>query len=401
MFTRFVGMSFKIFKLKKYATVLLSALLILPIMLTHQAKSPAKVGTMTASGTPQADISLFAGSRINEEPSLSAKSAVLLECNSKMAVFEKNAHARMPMASTTKIMTALVVIRNASLTDTVMIPKEACGIEGSSVYLREGEKFTVEELLYALMLASANDAAAALAIHTCGSIEDFAKKMNECAAELGLRNTHFTNPHGLFDEDHYTTAYELALIACAASENDTFRKITSTQKTVIRRDSKESARLLTNHNKLLRSYDGCFGIKTGFTKKSGRCLVSGAERDGMSFIAVTLDAPDDWNDHRAMLNAAFMQYEKITPPDGCGISYMLPVSGSYQSSVLCQSTQKISVIVNKGEKAELTCKIYARRMELAPVHAGQKVGKAVYILNGSVIAECELLAVYSAAKRKN
>lgn len=387
-------------KLRNYATSLLSVVLILLMSASFLRKAPTSDGSVKTNAHGNCGISLFVGTPLSGEPSVSAKSAVLIECSSGKAVFEKNAHARMPMASTTKIMTALVVIENALLTDTVKIPREACGIEGSSIYLREGEEFTVEELLYALLLASANDAATALALHISGSVEAFADRMNELARDLCLKDTHFTNPHGLHDADHYTTAYELAIIARAAAENDTFRKITSTQKTVIRRDSKESARLLTNHNKLLRSYDGCFGIKTGFTKTSGRCLVSGAERDGMSFIAVTLNAPDDWNDHKNLLNAAFSQYKRITPFDGGEIEYMLPLVGSYQASVLCRTTQALTVISDKDTDQTVTYKIYARRLEYAPIYAGQCVGKVVFLLNGRKIAECDLISVYSAAKRK-
>lgn len=400
MFTRFVGMSSRKSTQKNYATTVLSLALILLISV-HFNRAPIYGDSLPSNAQATDGVSLFLGNDLKDPPQISAEGAVLIECDSGTAVFEKNAHVRMPMASTTKIMTALVVIDNAQLTDTVRIPREACGIEGSSVYLREGEEFTVEELLYALMLASANDAAAALAIHTSGSVEAFAEEMNELARDLGLSDTHFTNPHGLHDEDHYTTAYELALIARAAAKNGTFRKITSTQKTVIRRHSKESAHLLTNHNKLLRSYDGCFGIKTGFTKTSGRCLASGAERDGMSFIAVTLNAPDDWNDHKRLLDAAFSQYRRVTLFEVGDVEYMLPISGSYQSSVLCQSTQSLTVITDKSKNPNVTYKIYARRFELAPIESGQCVGKVMFLYGGKFIAECDLRAVYSAAKRKN
>lgn len=387
-------------RLKYYATSALSLALILLISLSFFKKTPMPENAVTVSTRDTNEISLFLGSNLPKKVSVSAKSAVLIECGSGKAVFEKNAHVRMPMASTTKIMTALVVIESVDLSDTVTVPREACGIEGSSVYLREGEKFTVEELLYALLLASANDAATALALHTSKSIESFAEEMNELAAELGLRNTHFTNPHGLHDDGHYTTAYELAHIARAAAKNDTFRKITSTQRIIIRRDSKESARLLVNHNRLLRSYDGCFGIKTGFTKASGRCLVSGAERDGVSFIAVTLDAPDDWNDHKALLDAAFSQYQRITLFDAGEIEYMLPIAGSYQTSVLCKSTKAFSVVTDKGTAPNVTYKIYAHRPHFAPISAGKTVGRVVFLINGNIIAECELRSVFSAAKRK-
>ena len=392
-------MSVKGKKAKNYVTVLLSAVLILPVLLIQLLPAtPAAVSPQASDAT--GDMTVFIGNKLSANIEVSAKGAVLVEADSGNAVFEKNANKRMPMASTTKIMTALTVLHSVPITDTVIIPRGACGIEGSSVYLREGERFTVEELLYALLLASANDAATALAIHTCGSVDAFAEKMNEHAHSLGLSNTHFVNPHGLHDERHYTTAYELALIARAASRNATFKRITSTQKTVIRRDSKESARLLVNHNRLLSSYEGCFGIKTGFTKASGRCLVSAAQRDGMTFIAVTLNAPDDWNDHKAMFNAAFSQYKRSTPFPAGAVEYMLPLSGSYQSSLLCRSTRSLSVITDKDEAPEVTYKIYARRLWLAPIHRGQCVGKVVFMRNGRIIAECELRTAYFAAKRK-
>ena len=171
-------------------------------------------------------------------------------------------------------------------------------MEGSSVYLAQDEVLTLKELLYALLLESANDAAVAIAMAVDGSVDAFADRMNRYAAQLGLKDTHFVNPHGLDDDAHYTTARELALITRAALENPDFREIVSTQKTVIPLRGSEGVRLLLNHNRLLREYDGCIGVKTGFTKKTGRCLVSAAERDGVMLIAVTLGAPDDWNDHR-------------------------------------------------------------------------------------------------------
>ena len=331
-------------------------------------------------------------------PNISAKSAAVIECSSGEIVFSKNENERLPMASTTKIMTAITVIEASDLSARVTVPKEACGIEGSSVYLREGEVFTVEELLYALMLASANDAATALALHTCGSIEAFADKMNEKAASLGLTDTHFTNPHGLNDSEHYTTAKELAIISAYASQNEDFRRICSTKKTIIRRDSKESARLLTNHNKMLTLYEGAFGVKTGFTKASGRCLVSGAERDGLSFIAVTLCAPDDWNDHRALLDLAFSSYEKKTLLSKSELTLSLPLAGGLQSSVLCTNAEEISVIVPKG-----TCSfeqvLEIKRFEFAPVERGERVGRIIFRYKGKAIAQSSIVTVYCAKER--
>ena len=249
---------------------------------------------MPASALPEAELPL------------SAESAILMDASDGSVLYEKNAHARKGMASTTKIMTALVAAQSMPLDKNILIPKEAVGIEGSSVYLTEGESLTVRQLLYALLLSSANDAATALAIASAGSVESFAEKMNLFAKELGLSDTHFINPHGLYHEDHYTTAFELALITAAALRNTTVKEIVSTYKTDIPLGNEKKGRLLVNHNKLLKLYEGAIGVKTGFTKKTGRCLVSAAERDGLTLIAVTLNAPDDWNDHIKMLDHGFV-----------------------------------------------------------------------------------------------
>jgi D-alanyl-D-alanine carboxypeptidase len=206
--------------------------------------------------------------------STSAYSAALYVPETQSFLYLKNADKKLPMASTTKIMTALITLEQCKLTDEVIICKDAVGVEGSSAYLKEGESFTVEQLLYALLLQSANDAAVALAYQVSGSVEDFAYLMTERAESIGATNTRFSNPHGLDCEDHYTTARDLALIAAEAMKNEEFVKISSTVKKSFGRD--EICRTFINHNKLLRRYDGCIGVKTGFTKKSGRCLVSAA-----------------------------------------------------------------------------------------------------------------------------
>lgn len=340
----------------------------------------------------------FLRSKQTSALSLSAQSAVLIEAESGTVIYEKNGTKRMPMASTTKIMTALVVLRSLDLNKTIKIPREACGIEGSSVYLREGEEFSVKELLYALLLASANDAATALAIASCSSVEAFADRMNQMATELGLENTHFTNPHGLHDEDHYTTARDLAAIASEASKNEVFREICSSEKTTIRRDSKESARLLVNHNKLLRRYEGCFGIKTGFTKTSGRCLVSGAERDGLSLIAVTLNAPDDWNDHETLLDYGFSLYSKRTLAEVGELSFLLSLTGGRQSTVICANKEQVCAVL-PNDAGAIDTVFDVRRFEFAPVCAGDVIGTVYFVCDGKIVAKAEIVALYSAEKR--
>ena len=201
-------------------------------------------------------------------PSISARSAILIAAETGEALFEKAADERLPMASTTKIMTALAAIESMPLDTVVTVPAGAVGVEGSSVYLEAGEKLTLEDLLYALLLASANDAATAIALTVSGSVEEFAALMNEKAAALGLSGTHFTNPHGLYDEEHYTTAADLAKLTAYALENEVFAKIVSTYKRTIPLNGDNGVRVLINHNRLLRMSDDVIGVKTGFTKKA-------------------------------------------------------------------------------------------------------------------------------------
>ena len=280
---------------------------------------------------------------------ISAKSAILIDADSGRVLFEKDADTPMGMASTTKLMTALVALRLCDADKKISIPSEAVGVEGSSVYLVEGEVLTLAELLYALLLASANDAAVAIAVGTSGSVEDFSAEMNACARELGLTDTSFTNPHGLYDDGHYTTARELAVIAAEALREPLIAEIVGAQKATIPHDGVADKRLLVNHNKLLRTYEGAVGMKTGFTKKTGRCLVSAARRDGLTLIAVTLNAPDDWRDHSILLDYGFENYErKILYPAGT-FTYSLPLCDGNTDSVTLTNTEPICLTVRRGE----------------------------------------------------
>lgn len=253
----------------------------------------------------------------------SAHAACLIDAKSGAVLYSYNSDKRLPMASTTKIMTALTVLETLDPETEITVPKEACGVEGSSIYLYPQEKITVKNLLYGLMLESGNDAASALAYACCGSEEEFAKLMNGKAHGLGLIDTNFTNPHGLPDENHYTTAYELALIAAKALENDDFRTIASTASYSCKVEGKNASRFFSNHNRLLRTYNGCIGVKTGFTKTAGRCLVSAAERDGKRYVAVTLGDGNDWQDHTSLLDFAFENFgcAEIAPKDGILVYY--------------------------------------------------------------------------------
>ena len=329
---------------------------------------------------------------------ISGSAAVLISADTGEVLYEKNADTRLPMASTTKIMTALVTLENADLDDTVTVSPEAAGIEGSSIYLYAGEKISVESLLYALMLESANDAAAALAIHVAGSVADFAALMNKKADELSLVNTHFTNPHGLYDDEHYTSARDLALIAIAALGNEKFREIVSTEKKSVPMEDGSAARLFINHNKLLRTYGGAIGVKTGFTKKSGRCLVSAAERDGMTFVAVTLSAPDDWRDHAALLDYAFSCYEKIKLEDALALDYTLPVVGGEIDFIKCKNKEDVYAYIKKDNK-NITKTVELRRFYFAGIKKGDVLGRVCYYNNGKMIAKAELVALFDGPRK--
>ena len=330
--------------------------------------------------------------------SVSAESAVLINAENGDIYFEKNAEKRLPMASTTKIMTALVAIENSKMQDTVIIDRRAVGVEGSSVYLTDGELLTMEDLLHCLLLASANDAAEAIALEIGGSIDSFAAMMNEKAHELGLKNTHFDNPHGLDSEAHYTTARDLAAITAYALKNPDFSRMVSTYKRNI--ECEVGTRYLINHNRLLKSYEGCIGVKTGFTKRSGRCLVSAAERDGMCLIAVTLNAPDDWNDHKRMFDHGFSSYHKLMLLGENQYSTSLPVVGGKEQTVLVRSTKSVEAILPSSVSID-DCRvdISLPHFLYAPIEKGDIIGKASCFIDGKLIGESDIIALYGAQKR--
>lgn len=329
-------------------------------------------------------------------PSLSAQAAVLMDGHSGELLYGHNADERLPMASTTKIMTALLALERGELDIEYAMPAEAVGVEGSSIYLVEGERLTLRELVYALMLESANDAATAIAIILSGSVAAFADEMNRRAAELGLTGTHFTNPHGLDDAEHYTTARDLARLSCAALQNDEFRTIVSTRKRNITFNSGEGIRLLVNHNRMLRSYEGAIGVKTGYTKRCGRCLVSAAERDGMRLIAVTLNAPDDWNDHTALLDWGFASYVRVRLAEVGSYRTELPVCGGSVERLICSNSLPAELTLPAGH-GEISCTVEAPRFLMAPVTARRQVGQLIYRCDGEIIATLPLIAESGAA----
>ena len=315
--------------------------------------------------------------------SVSAASAALYDPLTGSLLYEKAADERRPMASTTKIMTALVTVENCDLAEVVTVPRQAAAIEGTRMYLETGEKVTVKELLQGLLLSSGNDAAMALACHVAGDVPGFAALMNDKAAELGLRDSHFENPSGLDGETHYTTARELAVIAAHLLENPILSELVSLQ--TVKTDN---GRYLTNHNKMLRLYDGATGVKTGFTKKSGRCLVSSAARNGRELIAVTLAAPDDWNDHTALLDYGFSLFQETAlmgkGADGPEIAL------ADGRRVGTYAAGEISFFLQEGEREQLHWQLEGPQMVYAPVVAGETFGQLVCYLGEKEIGRTEL-----------
>ncbi len=313
--------------------------------------------------------------------SVGAGSAILIDAESGSVLYSKNADMQRGMASTTKIMTALVVLETLSPEDVVEITPEMTGVEGSSLYLTVGERLSVEELLYGLMLESGNDAAVALAIACDGSAEKFAERMNAKAASMGLTHTHFANPHGLSAAGHYTTARELALITAEAMRNDSFRAIVSTYQKQIPYQNQPQARYLTNHNPLLKKYDGMIGVKTGWTTADGKCFVTAAQRDGLTLIAVSLGDTNMSVTHKALLDHGFEAFAAI--PLKVNAPLNVPLAGGMQDFLPLQAQGELTVCLPKGETVQT-------RLELPPflyagTEKGQTVGRAVFYWNDTEI----------------
>ena len=314
---------------------------------------------------------------------VSAHKAIVMDAQTGRVYFEKDADSRSLIASTTKIMTALVVCRQCNVLDRVRIPKEAVGIEGSSMYLREGEILTVQELLYGLMLHSGNDAAVALAIYCGGTVEGFVGLMNDQAQRLGLENTHFANPHGLDNPEHYSTARDLAVLAAYAMENPIFAQTVST-KTI-----RVGQRSLQNHNKLLWRLEGADGVKTGFTKAAGRILVSSATRNGRRVVCVTINDGNDWVDHATLLENAFSRYtlrQILSEGDFVGT---VEVAGGRAGRVQLLADSDFSYPLAEGEEPEIL--LSGPGFAYAPVVQGKRAGTAYICIGNSCIGKIDVV----------
>ena len=308
---------------------------------------------------------------------ISARSCVVICGETGEVIYGENENFRMPMASTTKIMTGLLLCEYGNLDREIVTTKEMVTVEGSSMGLLEGDTVSLKALLYGLLLASGNDAANTIAIIVGGSVENFVNMMNERAEKLGLEDTHFETPSGLDGDTHYTTCYELSLIAREAMKNEEFAKAVSTESIRLAYGNPPYSRTITNHNRLLKTYDDVVGVKTGFTKKSGRCLVSAARRDGKFVIAVTLNAPDDWRDHRYLLDLGLEAVELVDiKPKSDKISIPV-ISGEDEYIESYISGRKLCV--KRDSKVE--CKVNIKPYIIAPVKKGEVLGEVSYLVN--------------------
>ena len=314
---------------------------------------------------------------------VSAQSAYVLDAVSGRVLYDRNSSTQSLIASTTKIMTALVVCEQCNVMDRMRIPKEAVGIEGSSMYLQEGEVLTIQELLYGLMLHSGNDAAVALAIYCGGTVEGFAQLMNDKARNLGLTGTHFENPNGLDSPGHYSTARDLAVLAAFAMENPIF------QKTVSAKSIHIGNRYLTNHNKLLWRVEGVDGVKTGYTKAAGRILVSSAQRGGRRIVAVTIDDPNDWEDHAKLLEEGFSQYRMQTVVSRGQDVGVMEIVGGENRQVRILAAEEFSYPIAPQEQPVLM--LPGPGFSYAPAVEGADAGVVYVLINGRAVGKVPVI----------
>lgn len=326
-----------------------------------------------------------------EEPEVSAQSAVVYCVNTGQVLYSKNGEERLAMASTTKIMTALLTLEEAQRSDReVTVTEEMVAVEGSSMGLKAGDRLTLSALAAGMLTVSGNDAANAAAIAIGGSVEQFAQRMNYRAGQLGMENTHFVTPSGLDDDAHYSTALDMAKLGASAIQNEQFRSLCSQTSVEVTFLEPQKTVTLQNHNRLLQRYPGCIGIKTGFTQKAGRCLVSAAEREGVTLVAVTLNAPDDWNDHEALLDYGFSKVERLTLPDLPERFSLTVVGGEAEQVPVIPVPLTELPLIEAGQT--VTAEIQLPRFLYAPVEKGDVVGKAVYWAGGKPVAEAPLVA---------
>lgn len=317
-----------------------------------------------------------------------AGAAILYNKNTGEVVFSRNIDKRMPIASTTKIMTAIVALENSPIDSIVTVHKDAVGVEGSSIYLKAGEKMSLNDMLYALMLESANDSAVAIAIHVAGSVENFVNLMNAKADMLGMTNTNFENPHGLSSDNHYSSARDMAVLFSYALDNPVFAQITAAKNHKVPLKT-EGYRYFSNHNRLLSMLDDCIGGKTGYTKNAGRCLVSASERDQVCMICVTLDAGDDWNIHKKLTEYGFSLYQSRKIASAGEFSFNVALVGAQEDYATVSNIDQLSVCVKK-DSPPITHTVELFTFYYPPVKKGAQAGRIVFKHGGEYVGEVKL-----------
>ncbi len=327
----------------------------------------------------------------------SAEASVAIDALTGEVICEKNAYTRMGMASTTKIMTAILALEHGGMEEIVKIDPRAIGVEGSSLYLEEGDEMSFGTLLYAMMLRSANDGATAVALHLAPSVEEFAKMMTEKARELGLRDTNFKNPHGLHEEGHYTSAYDLAQITRYGFTLPGFAELVSS--TSFNIDADVHTKYVTNNNKLLNMYEGADGVKTGYTPETGRTLVGSATRDGMRIITVTLNDREDWNDHIAMFDYGFENFKSLSlAQKGHGYG-CVQVKGGEASEISVVAAEDFGVLLGKDATVNTRVSVFEEEIK-APVEKGRVLGKMEFYQGDASIGSVDLVAAEDMPREK-
>ena len=302
-----------------------------------------------------------------------SSSKIVMEVSTGRVLYEDNAYERKFMASTTKILTAITIIENCNLDEIITVSNQTVGVEGSSIYLEAGEKLSIKNLLYGLMLRSGNDCAETLAVHCSKTIKDFSILMNETANKIGEKNSNFVNPQGLHDDNHYTTAYDLAKISCYAMKNQTFREIAGTKSVKIPFTTRGYDRYLVNKNKMLKEFDGSTGIKTGFTKKAGRCLVSSCMRDGMELVCVVLNCPPMFEESKTLLTNCFNRYQMYKLYESDYIVAFIPVKDEKEKCAVCVKEDIILPLsYDESQVIKITYE-YPEELE-KPIKKDQEIG---------------------------
>lgn len=324
----------------------------------------------------------------------SATAAIVINGATRSIIYSKNIDAKLPMASTTKIMTALILAEQNALDTNVTVTAPMVAVEGSSMGLCAGDTVTYNDLLYGILLCSGNDAANTVAIALCETVEKFAEVMNNKAKELGLKNTHFVTPSGLDADGHYTTAHDLALLASYALENRVFKQVASTKSITLNYGGENH--YLSNHNKMLKIYDGAIGVKTGYTSTAGRCLVSAAERNGTLIIAVTLNDRNDWTDHKILLDYGFENSQSVLTDYSCPST--IECIGSKNNEIKISSQ---TAVIGLSDKDKLEYITYLPKFVYADINKSDKIGYTDVFSNGHKILTLDIIADENAVMAAN